>query len=114
MDQITILNIPPIEKAGNRRRTRSVSRSGDGNITSRQDRIDKRNRVLVARYYYWTELKRVRFDDTLNILSDNEFFVENRTITNALVDYDSFYNKLIKDNATSRYLKKLFPGFDWS
>lgn len=106
--------MPSIEKTGNRRRTRSISRVRNANIISRQDRFDKRNRVLVARDYYWTELKRMRFDDTLNILSNNEFFVEPRTITNALVDYDVFYNKLLKDKATSKYLKKLFPGFDWN
>lgn len=96
-----------------RRRTRSVSCLEGTNIASRKDRVDKRNRVLVARYYYWTELKRMRFDDTLNILRNNEFFIEERTITNTLVDYDDFYKELLNKKANSRFLKKLFPGFDW-
>ena len=66
---------PEIEKAGNRRRTRTVA-SSDAAITSRRDRLEKRNRIMTARYYYWTEIKRRRFDDVLRILSDNEFFVE--------------------------------------
>lgn len=78
-NQLILFHCPTIEKAGNRRRTRSLPRSGDGNITSRADRIAKRNRLLTARYYYWTELERRRFDDVLKILADNEFFVEDRT-----------------------------------
>lgn len=80
-NQLILFHCPTIEKAGNRRRTRSLPRSGDGNITSRADRIAKRNRLLTARYYYWTELERRRFDDVLKILADNEFFVEDRTIS---------------------------------
>ena len=87
-NQLILFHCPTIEKAGNRRRTRSLPRSGDGNITSRADRIAKRNRLLTARYYYWTELERRRFDDVLKILADNEFFVEDRTISNALVAED--------------------------
>ena len=48
---------PEIEKAGNRRRTRTVA-SSDAAITSRRDRLEKRNRIMTARYYYWTEIKR--------------------------------------------------------
>ena len=58
---------PEIEKAGNRRRTRTVA-SSDAAITSRRDRLEKRNRIMTARYYYWTEIKRRRFDDVLRIL----------------------------------------------
>ena len=82
---------PEIEKAGNRRRTRTVA-SSDAAITSRRDRLEKRNRIMTARYYYWTEIKRRRFDDVLRILSDNEFFVEERTISNTLVEQDDFLN----------------------
>ena len=68
---------------------------------------------LTARYYYWTELERRRFDDVLKILADNEFFVEDRTISNALVAEDEFYNKLIRQRTTKRQLRRMFPGFDW-
>ena len=92
---------PEIEKAGNRRRTR-------------RDRLEKRNRIMTARYYYWTEIKRRRFDDVLRILSDNEFFVEERTISNTLVEQDDFYNELLRSKASTRKLKAMFPGFDWN
>ena len=109
-----LFHCPTIEKAGNPRRTRSLARSGDGNITSRRERIAKRNRILTARYYYWTELERRRFDDVLKILADNEFFVEDRTISNALVAEDEFYNTLIRQRTTKRQLRRMFPGWDWS
>lgn len=44
-----------------------------------------RNEELLRRYYYWTEIKRLRFDDTYRILSTREFFISEeriRTIVN--------------------------------
>lgn len=32
--------------------------------------IKKRNEALIRRYYYWTEVRRRRFDDVLKILSE--------------------------------------------
>lgn len=96
-----------------RRRARTQPR-GDKTITSRHHRIDKRNKCLVARYYYWTEIKRRRFDDVMKILSDYEFFVDDRTISNALVDYDDFYVSLLQKRYSGRKLKQLFPGFDFN
>ena len=37
--------------------------------------IEKRNEALLRRYYYWTEVQRLRFDDALKILSEREFFI---------------------------------------
>lgn len=37
--------------------------------------IEKRNEALLRRYYYWTEIQRLRFDDALKILSEREFFI---------------------------------------
>lgn len=47
--------------------------------------IALRNEELLRRYYYWTEIKRLRFDDTFRILSTREFFISEeriRTIVN--------------------------------
>lgn len=40
-----------------------------------KDLIDKRNEALCRRWYYWTEVQRLRFDDALKILSEQEFFI---------------------------------------
>lgn len=40
-----------------------------------KDLIEKRDEALCRRYYYWTEVQRLRFDDALVILSQQEFFI---------------------------------------
>lgn len=42
--------------------------------------IEKRNLALCRRYYYWTEVQRLRFDDALKILSEEEFFISEERI----------------------------------
>ena len=36
--------------------------------------IELRDEALCRRYYYWTEVQRLRFDDALKVLSRQEFF----------------------------------------
>lgn len=114
MVQMELFQIPrvEIEKSGLRRRSRT-SAICDQNITSRADRLKKRNQALVARYYYWSEIKRRRFDDVVAILSDQEFFIEYRTISNALIEFDDFLSDMCRRKVTSRSLRKSFPGFCW-
>lgn len=42
--------------------------------------IEKRNEALCRRYHYWTEIQRLRFDDALRILSEQEFFISEERI----------------------------------
>ena len=37
--------------------------------------IELRDEALCRRYYYWTEVQRLRFDDALKVLSRQEFFI---------------------------------------
>lgn len=116
-DDLTQLELFPaweIEALRNRTTHSSSRMESDGNFTSRSDRINARNRVLTARYYYWTELQRRRFDDVLRLLADREFFVEERTISNTLLAQDEFYRELCRTKATRKQLRKMFPGFDWN
>ena len=39
-----------------------------------KDLINERDRRLFERFYYWSEVKRLRFDDTIRKLSTEEFF----------------------------------------
>lgn len=41
--------------------------------------IAERDKKLFERYYYWSEIKRLRFDDTINKLSHEEFFISEAT-----------------------------------
>lgn len=45
-----------------------------------KDLIEKRDEKLCRRYYYWTEHERLRFDDALRILSEQEFFISEERI----------------------------------
>lgn len=42
--------------------------------------IRKRDEALCRRYVYWTEVQRLRFDDALVILSEQEFFISQERI----------------------------------
>lgn len=42
--------------------------------------IEKRDLALLRRYHYWTEVERLRFDDALKILSEQEFFISEERI----------------------------------
>ena len=42
--------------------------------------IKKRNAALLKRYVYWAEVQRLRFDDVLTVLSEQEFFISEERI----------------------------------
>lgn len=42
--------------------------------------IELRDEALLRRYYYWTEVQRLRFDDALRTLSRQEFFISEERI----------------------------------
>ena len=46
--------------------------------------IEKRNAKIAARYYYWTEVQRLRSDDAIKQLSEEEFFLSEATILKIL------------------------------
>lgn len=40
-----------------------------------QDLIKSRDQRMFERFYYWTEIRRLRYDDTIRKLSEEEFFI---------------------------------------
>ena len=42
--------------------------------------IKRRDEALCRRYYYWTEVQRLRFDYALKVLSKEEFFISEERI----------------------------------
>lgn len=77
--------------------------------SDRKERLMLRNRALVARKYYWEEIMRRRPDDVTVILAEYEFFVDERTIQNALMENADFYTDLCRRKVTARQLQKMFP-----
>ena len=54
----------------------------DGIMAKGRDKnlIELRDEALCRRYYYWTEVQRLRFDDALKVLSQQEFFISEERI----------------------------------
>ena len=53
--------------------------------------IDRRDEKLLLRWYYWTEVERIRFDDALRVLSKEEFFLSEERILKIIREkYDAF------------------------
>lgn len=51
--------------------------------------IKKRDAQVASCYYYWTEVQRLRFDDAIKQLSENEFFLSESRIIQILKKVDS-------------------------
>ncbi|WP_418981712.1 transposase [Alistipes sp.] len=49
--------------------------------------IANRNEALCRRWYYWTEMERLRFDDALKILSEREFFISEQRVLAIIREY---------------------------
>lgn len=45
-----------------------------------QQLLSRRDEALLRRYYYWTEIQRLRFDDALKLLSRDEFWISEARI----------------------------------
>lgn len=86
----------------------------ESQLRSRRERIDERNRLLVLRYYYWTEIRRMRFDDVVRILSDKEFFIDERTIQQVIMQNANVYKSLLTGELTVNALRREFPSWNWT
>lgn len=42
--------------------------------------IEKRDEALLKRFHYWTEVQRLRLDDAVRVLSQNEFFISEERV----------------------------------
>ncbi len=66
-----------------------------------------RDQRVFERYYYWTEVKRLRFDDAVKKLSEEEFFISESRVLQVV-------RKAIADGATvdgKTLSRPLFTGF---
>lgn len=69
--------------------------------------IAKRNLKICARYYYWTEEQRLRSDDAIRQLSEEEFFLSEATILSILKKAQSLAKEELRGNAEFKSPKKL-------
>ena len=87
-EQLILFSVPKLEKTQRRRIARTAPTSGEC-VLSRRDRLSRRNRLIVARYYYCT-------------------------VSNILLEEDAYYRELINNEITRRQLRRTYPGFDWN
>jgi len=76
--------------------------------------VENRNKCLLTRYYFLSEIKRLRFDDVLKQLSENEFFLTEKYITNIIREGGNYLQELRDNKKTQIEFKKDYPGFRWS
>lgn len=107
-----LFDLPPVEGQPKRRK-RYSGEALCPRPQSRAERVEERNKMLVLRYYYWTEVKRRRTDDVIDILSCQEFYVERRTIWNAILDYGEYLSELARTRPSLRNLRNINPSFVW-
>lgn len=75
--------------------------------------IEKRNAKIAARYYYWTEIRRLRSDDAIHQLSEEEFFLSEATVLSILRSVqrygDEELRKMVKLREPHRVPPRITP-----
>ena len=66
--------------------------------------ILKRNQKLIRRYHYWSNIKRRRIDDVLQILSEEEFFISEQRIMVLLRQNQGLLDDIMKKEINKNQL----------
>ena len=64
-----------------------------------------KQKKIVERWYYWTEIKRIRFDDAIKNL-EQEFFIKEARITRIINMNQSYFEELQIKNDKNATIKK--------
>ena len=91
----------------------SVTPSTDSDSKGERLFIDKRDDAIAYRYYFYVQIKRLRYDDCLLHL-ESDFFIGSRSIVMRLDSRKDLLKGLIKQDAKVNVLKKEFPQFNWN
>lgn len=74
--------------------------------------IENRNECLFYRFYYYSRIKRLRYEDVLEVIS-NEFFLTPRTISNLIADESEYQKEVFKEKLSVKELEKKFDFLKW-
>jgi hypothetical protein len=69
--------------------------------------IEKRDRKLLIRYHYWTEVERLRFDDVLRVLSQEEFFISEERIMKIIRENNDILTLMTRQSPTAKKSRSL-------
>lgn len=67
---------------------------------NKQERIDKRNELIVRKFHELYDLKRMRIDDVLDELESKHFFLDSKYIHSIIFynkKWNEFYESLLGD-----------------
>jgi hypothetical protein len=66
---------------------------------------EPRDKKLIERYYYWSEIKRLRFDDCIDKLSKEEFFISPLRVQRIITANSEYLHELINKKPNVNKLK---------
>jgi hypothetical protein len=72
----------------------------------------ERDEALVHRYFYYIEINRLRYDDSIRQL-EREFHITAPRIIAVLSEMQSMIERVITDNPTIKELECKFPWLNW-
>lgn len=74
--------------------------------------IDKRNECLLHRYYFYSKVLKLKYEDVITSLSA-EFFISDRTTTDIAMSESDYLSELFKKKYTPKELEKKFRFLNW-
>ena len=74
---------------------------------------ERRNSALISRYYYLSEIKRLRFDDVTSRLAAT-FFLSEGYIMTLLGQSAADFAAICNSRPTRESLRAEWPEFDWN
>lgn len=87
---------------------KSINKSNRGRS---QELIQQRNRALIWRYFFYSEVKRLRYDDIITELS-RDFFISEHTVLARLVEYSESIQNLITERPSLAKIEAENARFD--
>jgi hypothetical protein len=75
--------------------------------------IDRRDEVLTTRFYYYYQIRRMRYDDALVEL-ETEFFITPNVILQRIGLKGDLMKQLVKNETKVTTLRKKYPFFNWA
>jgi hypothetical protein len=72
-----------------------------------------RNTCICYRYYYYSKIKRLRYEDVMTLLSA-EFFYSPRTIINMLTAEESQLRQVFKEKKDVKELQRMYSFLSWN
>lgn len=77
-----------------------------------KDLVANRNECLLYRYYYYSKLQKLRYDEVLELMG-REFFLANRSITDIIMSKSESLKIVFKEKLSIQELEKKFNFLNW-